>query len=140
MGDFFWLGPELLVNERAKRVLSEYAPHCVTFVEAVVSAKDAIRLWSVEVSCRCSMHSDLDIQPGSVCSVCGDIQYTTWNGGVRIAECPHHIFRLTELKGDIWVHEALMQVFVREGLRNIVFKEASTVVDKFPEFRPARRK
>jgi hypothetical protein len=139
MGDFFWLAPELLVNERAKHVLAEHAPRCVTFVEAVVTNTDSIRLWSVEVSCRCSTHKDLDIQAGFVCPVCGDIRYTTWNGGIRIAECSHEMFRLIEFRGWIWVTDALMRAITLAGLRNVTFQDARTVVDEFPQFRPPKR-
>lgn len=129
-GDVWFLGPEVLVNEHAKQVFLKHVHAGVSFVEAEITYPTGVRLWSVEVSNRCVMHSDCNVEIGPVCMKCGRRRYLTWNGGIRIADCTHDMFRLIEFPGMIFVSDFLKQALVAEGLKNLSFVDVASVYDQ----------
>jgi hypothetical protein len=139
-GDVYHYIYDLLVNEHAKQVLSEHVREGVSFVEAQIVYPAGVRLWSVEISNRCAMHLDCGVELVRVCPQCGYREYSTWDGGIRIGDCAHDIFRLTEDPSWVIVSEPLKQKLEAAKLKNLVFVDASTMHDEFAWMRPQRKR
>lgn len=138
-GDVWFHAMDVLVNERAMRAIAKHVSEGVSFVEARITSPAGLRLWSMEVSNRCAMHADCNVQLAAVCPECGDQRYSTWDGGIRVAPCAQDMFRLIEFSGWIFVSESMKQVLEGEGLKNLKFVDADSIHDEFAWLRPNRR-
>jgi hypothetical protein len=137
-GDVWFLGPEILVNEHAKQVLLKHVHSGVSFVEAEIAYPAGVRLWSVEVSNRCVMHPDCNVEIGPICAECGRRRHWTWDGGIRLADCTHDMFRLIEFSGKVFVSESLKKSLEAEGLKNVAFVDAASIYDENAKYLPTR--
>jgi len=138
-GDFYHHAYDIMVDERAKDVLSEHVLSGVSFLEAEVTYPCKTRLWSIEVTNRCAMHPDCNVQLVSVCPECGEHDYSTWDGGIRVADCGHDMFRLVEHPGKIFVSESMKQMLEAAQLKNLAFVDASSIHDEMARYRRARK-
>ena len=138
-GDVWFHAQEFLVNERAMSAILKHVSDGISFVKARITSPAGLYLWSMEVSNRCVMHADCNVQLVEVCQECGDQRYSTWDGGIRIAPCTHDMFRLIEFSGMIFVSESLKQALEGENLKNSTFVDADSIHDEFAWMRPKRR-
>lgn len=138
-GNMYHYTYDILVDEWAKQVLSAHVHEGIAFIEARIIDSAEVRLWSVEVSNRCAMHPACNVQLITVCPECGLRRYSTWDGGVRIVDCTHDIFRLNEHPGYVFVKESLKQALEAAKLKNLAFVDASSVHDVNARYQPKRR-
>jgi hypothetical protein len=139
LGDFTWLAPDVLVSEKAKRVLlEEHSINESVFAPVLVEQEASLAVWHLNILAKCPIDTKCDIQLLETCSQCNKKTYSTWKPPLQASNIcnGYPIFRFIEHPGMIFIAETLKQNIRNAKLSNIDFEPIEEVQDSLAWMRP----